>query len=280
MNAKTKLENQDNHVAAALIAGAAMADVITNPHPGGKNAVLVPPGHELTYLDRPDLPLRKSGTVKLSDVASFLLYFEKHGYTASMVYGSIKPAQFVAVLDDHDGDKADWREHRAIYTLTHSDEWMEWTKRNGQPFDGNEAFAVWLENNLVDVVNPDPARLLEISLNMRVNQSQGFTNAVKLENGELKFEYTNNVEGSAKTGANARPVAIPEKFTINIPVFSGLGAEKYKVDARFRYRLNNGQLTLRFELVRPQKVIEQAFKDILDRIEKETKREVLFGTPE
>ena len=273
--------HNDGNIAAALAAGKQLGEAKKNPLPHGKPFVVLPNG-AVQYLEGPDFPPRRTGTVKLSDAASFLEYWKRQASPASYIYGSMQPAQFIAVFDEHDSNpvvlkQADWREHRALYTLQHSDEWMVWTKRSGQPFDGNEAFAYWLEENLFDIAKPDPAKFMDVALNIRVKQGQVFGNKVNLTDGNLVLEYANQVDAQAGAGGK---LAIPEKFEISIPVFKGLESPKYTVEARFRYRLNSGQLSLRYDLVRPAKVMEKAFKDLLAEIQTVSKTTVLFGSPD
>lgn len=249
-----------------------------NPHPESKDYALVPKDHDLVYLERPGFPLRRKGTVKLSDTASFLEYWKRQSDEASYIYGSMEPAQFLAVFNEHHcTDGPDWRDHRALYTLSHSDEWVEWLSHDKKPFDGNETFAYWLEENLFDISMPDPAKFMDIALNMRVKQGQVFGNKVNLNDGNIVLEYVNQVDATA--GANGK-LAIPEKFQINIPVFKGIDAPRYKIDARFRYRLSGSTLRIQYELVRPVKVFESAFKTMLAEIQKTAKTTVLWGTPE
>lgn len=267
-----------NDIDSALLAGTALAKPIENPHQEGEASVMLPPGHSIEYLRRPTAPFRKKGTIKMMDAESFIHYWgEQKSTIGSRIYGSLEPAQFLAVFNDHAED-ADWKDYRALYVLKHSKEWLTWLKANKNDFNGNEAFAVWLEDNSVDIAEPDPAKMMDIALNLRVKQSQGFSNAVRLQDGNIQFAYSNVVEGSAANEAGS--IVIPEIFKISIPVFEGLQAPKYTLEARFRYRLQSGALTIRYELVRPHKVVEQAFKDLVTKIEAETKATVLFGTPD
>lgn len=226
-----------------------------------------------------ETPPRKKGLVKLHDGPSFLEYWTRQRTDGSAIYGNLKPAQFLAVFDDHTTAPA-YRGHRALFLLTHSTEWTTWKDQSGVQFKGNEEFGEWLENQIPDIANdPVPgAKLLEIALNMRVQSNASFGNRARLANGHLEFQYTNNVEGQAAVGPDT--IAIPEEFAIDIPVWSGIDPKKYRIDVRFRYRLNSGRLTIWYELVRPHKVLEQAFKDVLDVIEAGANTTVLFGTPE
>lgn len=271
-----KSSPEKNIVESAVIAGAATAKPQLNPHKEGPAYAVVPPGHKVEYLERPAFPFRKDGTVKLMDAESFIRYWTEEAEESSRIYGSLEPAQFIAVFNDHE-DGPDWKDYRALFQLRHSKEWKVWTGRDKNDFAGNDAFAIWLEDNAIDIIQPDPAMMMDIALNMRVSQSQGFAKAVRLSDGNVQFTYSNTVDGSVGGGGN---IKIPETFAISIPVFEGLTSPKYRVEAKFRYRLHSGTLTVRYELVRPHKVVEEAFRDICTKIEAETTKAILFGTPE
>jgi uncharacterized protein YfdQ (DUF2303 family) len=230
--------------------------------------------------ERLDDPHRKSGIVKLNDAKSFVLYYGVHGNGAP-VYATMKPARFIAVLNEHTKDAPGWRDHRADFPVSHSLEWETWTSHNGsgQPFNSNESLALFLEDNAPDIVKPDAAQMLSIALNFRVNADVQFSVAQRLQDGNVELGYRNLVNAQAQSDAGGK-LKIPELFTIEVPVFTGIASKKYKVDARFRFRLREGKLTLWYELVRPHKVVELAFKDLWDEIEKATKAPILHGTPE
>ena len=225
-------------------------------------------------------PVRKTGTVKLKDADSFIAYYAIHG-NGMPVYATLTPARFLAVLNEHGKDKAGWRDHRADFQVAHSREWETWSKHNGAgaAFNSNESFALFLEDNAPDIVKPDPTTMLAIALNFRIKADVGFSVAQRLEDGNIDLAYNNLVTAGATNQAGGK-VKIPEQFTIDVPVFDGIAARKYKVDARFRYRLREGKLTLWYELVRPHKTIEQAFSDIWTEIQKATKAPILHGVPE
>lgn len=280
----------DNDTTAGIIAELSRraADALTRPVKGSyldaapfivlRDAQGAEKVHYLDGLTNP--PNRKTGTVKLLDAESFIAYYGTHGNGAP-VYATITPARFVAVLNEHTREAAGHRDHRADFTLSHSAEWTTWTKHNGRgaAFGSNEAFALFLEDNAPDIVKPDPATMLSIALNFRVKADAGFSIAQRLNDGNVELAFNNVVNASSK-GAAGGTVKIPEVFVIDVPVFAGVNAPRYKVEARFRYRLADGKLTLWYELVRPHKVVERAFTEIWERIRKETKAPVLLGTPE
>ena len=285
MGKEKDIEPSSNVAYTCLHAGQELADPKENPHDHGRAYAIVPEGSKIEYLERPDYPPRRTGTVKLNDTASFLEYWKRQHGGESYIYGSMMPAQFLAVFNENCRPTQDekylgnWRDHRAHYALQHSDEWNTWAKMDKQAFEGNEKFAYWLEDNMLDIKNPAPAKFMDIALNMRVKQGQVFGNKVNLNDGNIVLEYTNQVEGSAQSSSGGK-IAIPEKFEISIPVFKGLDAKRYTIEARFRYRLTGGVLRIQYELVRPAKVMEAALKEMLAEIQKVAKTDVLFGLPE
>lgn len=232
----------------------------------------------LAPVDKPAAPDFCSGTVKVNDSDSFIEATNRFADPdCSVVYGSMDPAKLVAVLDDHARGDPDWRKHRVELTLQHSNEFKAWMQHNRQP-KAQEDFAFFIEDAMHDFVSPTGARMLEIAVNFKVKQGVVFKSALRMSDGTVDFAYENAVQAGA--GGNGS-IKIPETFKISIPVFAGLGEKKYEFEARFRYQLKEGALALRYELIRPMKVVEQAFKDTIDKVREGVKKlPILFGTPE
>lgn len=258
----------------------ALGKVQGNPHPGGKQFVLVPKpegGAEIVYLDRPDYPSRRSGMVQTLDIESFITATKRYyDPTKAVIYAMIDPGSFVAVLNDHHADGADWRDHRVEFPLSFSKEYLTWTKQNKQPM-AQEEFAFFIEDNMPDFIEPSGARMLEIAINFRVKQGVRFSSGIRLQDGTVNLEYVEqNTAGAGKTGK----FTIPEKFKIEIPVWSGLEQKGYEFEAFLRWKLTDGNLAIRYELQRPHKVVEAAFSDTLQEIRNNlTGATILFGKP-
>lgn len=283
------LAHNTNSTVAALEAGRALATDI-RAHPAGPRykhwAVIRDAGGDaLVALDPEEWvnvvpPHGKQGTWVMHDLDSFLRYWGEHALAESRVYARMDPAvKFVAVLDEYDphGDAA-WRGFRIEYTPAHSKEWLEWTKQDRQRFQGNEAFALWLEDHLPDVVSPPADELLRIINTFRIDEGRVWKGEQNLANGQVDLAYSRHVDGHAADSKGGR-VTIPEGFEISVPVFAGLEAEAYTVQARFRYRLKDAQLSLWYELVRPHKTVELAFRDMVAKIRTATEDRVYFGVP-
>jgi uncharacterized protein YfdQ (DUF2303 family) len=257
---------------------AALGKPQKNPDADGQHYVVAPQGFEVTPLPVEMVPARPRGTVKLRDAASFIGYFNAHKVARSTIYASLEPATFLAVFDDfdHSGavgdvvDQSDWRGFRALFEVPASREWKLWTNANRKHM-AQLAFAEFLQDNLPDVMQPAGAELLEMALNFEAAQSGNFIAAQRLQDGShnLQWKADNNASGS---------VRLPEHITLRIPVFEN--EEPREIVARLRYRVPEGRLAIWFELVRPHKVLEEAFRATWARIESEGQTKVLLGSPE
>jgi uncharacterized protein YfdQ (DUF2303 family) len=277
-----------NPIQTAIGAGIALAGPQNPIRDHAKPYVLIPEGYNFQQIDADLSPDRKTGTVKVYDVQSFIEYVLRHKSSDTVIYGKADPAQFIAVLNDHgatsqtdhfssdgacedDQNAARWRDFRANYTPALSKEWVTWHERNRKDFPGNREFAEWLEDNLVDIIDPANNAMMEMALKFAVSTNAAFSNPVDLSTGSTRFSYTLE----AKTG----DLEVPKSFVLELPVFQGIDARRYRLEARFRYKVANSGVTMRYELVRPHKVLEQAFKDEVESIRELTAVPVLFGEP-
>lgn len=262
----------------------AMGSPHKNPDADGAAYAVVPEGWILTEPPTHAFPARPAATVKLRDAASFIQYFKDHKVPRSRVYASLEPARFTAVFDDFRSppeppeadlisgvtDQSDWRGFRAEFTVPPSREWLLWTAANRKHMS-QLSFAEFLQDNLPDVARPDGAALLELALNFEAAQAGHFIAAQRLQDGShnLAWKADNNASGS---------VRLPEAIVLNIPVFENEAPRE--LPARLRYRVKDGQVAIWFELVRPHKVMEAAFRDTWARIVQEAQAVVLLGSPE
>jgi uncharacterized protein YfdQ (DUF2303 family) len=151
-------------------------------------------------------------------------------------------------------------------------------KKNGHKnaFSSTEEFAYFIEDNNPDFVEPESAELMDIALNFRATQSVSYKAAQRLQDGHVELQYANIVNGTASGSTGS--VKIPETFRISIPVFAGVSAPPYELEARLRYRLAGGNVAIWYDLVRPHKVFERACKDLYVEVADGTARTLLLGT--
>lgn len=275
-------DEEARDVAAAISAGTALAEPKKNPISDGLPYVVVPDGYRVEFLsDRDDYPARPRGTVKLRDAASFIVYFNRQKQENSLIYASLDPAKILGVIDDHfagysDTDVggpggANWRDYRVEFAVPASREWKVWTKSDRQPKSQLE-FAELVEDNLPDIVAPNGSEMLSIALNFEASKGGNFVSTTRLQDGSVEFVWKEDVN------ATGNKVKMPTEIGLSIPVFEN-GA-KYSLSARLKYRVKDGALTIWYELVRPHKVLEDAFRAVWAEIEEKTETKILLGSPE
>ncbi|MET7412477.1 DUF2303 family protein [Streptomyces rubiginosohelvolus] len=232
---------------------------------------------DLTGPQHTGVPARKSGTTVVRDVDSFLAYFDKHGDESTEVYADVESRTITAVLDAHTAAAARWGGHRLELRLRATSAWRAWIGADNALMSQG-AFAEFIEDNLVDLVEPDSATMLELAQSFEATTSAEFQSSQRLDSGQRRFSYTEDVQ--AKAGAKG-DIVIPATLTLALRPFEG--CEAYRVTARFRYRLDRqkGALTLGFKIERPEDTLSAAFEDIRTLVDDGTPEEiaVLNGAP-
>lgn len=247
--------------------------------------VALPPDWVLTEKDDEDIldqPVRKKGTVNLHDADSYIAYINRHKITEqSTIYVnadySKSEVAFKCILNDHAAanDGQQWRDYYVIYNPKKSVEWNRWIEKNYQRMTQFE-FALFLEENLQDIAAaqgfPTGTELLEMALSFQATQDMRYKSAIRIQSGGINMSFVQDDDaGTLQT------MKVFEKIAIGIPVFRNGSA--YQMTARLRYRVAEGQLRFWYELVRPDKILEDAVKKMIERIETETEVPLYFGTP-
>lgn len=254
----------------------------------GTPVVILPEGFKVAELaSLLPVPARKRGTAVLNDAESFVAVVIDQKTAETRIFSTINPPTFTAVFN-HNAATAGWGDHKAQYNAPLAPEWLAWTAMDGKKV-GQVDLAQFIENNLVDVVfidktaegtpagevgSPDGSTLLEVCRTLEAKKKVDFKSAIRLADGSTQFTYDEDVQGSARQGQ----LAVPEQFSLGIPVFEN-GA-KYRADVRLRYRIQDGgNLIMWLELIRPQKIIEDAVKQLRADIAAQTELPILNGSP-
>ncbi len=231
---------------------------------------IVPEGFKMQDL-RPMLPPppRPVEEVDLLTAQSFIDYVKLFGtHGSSVVFADETSGQYRAVLDYHppigsqSGSVIVLRghcDHRARYSCPHSPQWNTWANSSGKMHHQVE-FARFIEDNLPDIVKPSPATMLQVALKLQVKKDVQFASDIRLDNGQTQLRYEETVRGTTAAG----DLAIPDMFSIRIPIF--VGGPLYDIDARLRYRLHEGKLLIGHELVRPAMVRLDAIQQVTGEI--------------
>lgn len=249
--------------------------------------VALPPGWKLE--DRDDeklmsIPARKKGSVTMHDADSFIAYINRHkDQTFTTIYCNsdyiTSSIDFNCIFNDHGGGKVDenetqnWKDLTAKYTPPFSEEWKRWNNHNRKSFTQME-MAMFIEENLNDIASaegmPTGAELLEMAVSFEANQDMRFKSAIRLQSGGVNMNFVQDDDGQTLV-----KMKLFEKIAIGIPVFRS--GDAYQITARLRYRVREGLLTFWYELIRSDKVLEHANKELIKKIELETAVPLFMG---
>jgi len=244
-------------------------------------AALIPDGYKLEMLEKlmPN-PARKVGTVTLSDLNSFIDYVKRDGSLASCrIYAAVDVIEgkvsFTAVLNDHEEEKAHWRDYRTVYTPAKSVEWLTWMKSDGKPMTQAD-FAKFLEDNVKDIASvagmPSGAQMLAMALDFEAKQEVIIKSSTRLQSGTVAFSYVDKEDD-----ATVKRMEVFQRFTLGLaPFFNGAA---YQLAARLKYKHNSGKLSFWYELVRPDLVLQDATSDLIKTIKEQTGFPVYYGNP-
>lgn len=239
--------------------------------------ILVPPNYshkELTDLVEKAryTPNRKKGTVNVSDVPSLLTYMaEQKCAGTGYVYADPDDRTITTVFNDHRAGPG-WRDHRAVFKAVHTPEFLRWVAKDKQMFSQSE-FAEFIEDNFADLAGDDAGLLLTVATTIAATTGINFASARRLDNGQTQLTYNESIDANA--GVNGE-MKIPQKFTLGLRIFKN--GDGYAMTARLKYRLHSGSVKFFYELERPERAIEDAFKGYVDKVTADaSKYTVLIG---
>lgn len=254
-----------------LTADGAYFDVVATP--SGWNTQTVDREHLLAF------PRHKRANVQIRDVASFIVYVNRHAGPHASVWCDSDPArdriEFIGIMDDHGGAGADpgWRANRTTFRPAFTEEWKTWQQHNKKPFTQTE-FAEFIEGNLRDVATvdgfPTGAAMLEMAVNMEALQEVKFKSALRLMSGAHQLQFEQNDDAHTVTRMD-----VFQRFALGLSVF--VGGAAYQLTARLRYRVREGRLAFWYEIVRPDLTFQDAAKALVDQISSECGTAFYFG---
>lgn len=264
------MENLDTET--ILKAGAAAVAV---QKVDGVPYVVAPEGYRLhniadqvaAALER-EAPKRQTGVRTLLDADSFIRAVKPYvdaGHDVGLFYHVEPSPRFTAILNAAKPGTTSHEDHRAVYDAPLSREWKTWTKASGLPM-GQQQFALFIETNLLDIVMPTGAEMLELATNFQAKKNVNFASGIRLQNGQHQLTYEEKIE--SKAGERGQ-LSIPDEIRLLLPVFEG-STIGFEITAKFRYSIKDGDLAMAYELVRPHKVLELATADLLKQIQEGT----------
>lgn len=218
-------------------------------------------------------PRRIKAKPVFTDVLSFGAYVNAHKEHASTCFAQLEGFNFRAVLDYHEGadlligNRARWGDHAPSLKLAIDPDWQRWTELNGDQMSQTE-FAQFLEEMAHTIEAPDAASIAETVLWFETKTDAQFQSVINRDTGSvtLKFaEDTTQVEGQKK---------LPTKMEIVVRPFRS--ASPVQLLVRVRYRVVSGKVLFTYVLDRPDRVEEEAFRQVAGVIADKTGIEPLY----
>lgn len=237
-----------------------------------------------SHFDRETLlptPQRHRGTIELHDHKSFIDTVKRYGSLSSCViyvdadYDKGKLSA-CAVFNDH-GDMPGWRDFRAVFAPRPTPEWTAWLGSNTAVMDQLK-FAHFLESKVGDLVEgdkmPTGGDVMQFVLKLEDTRKVKYGSGVNLQNGMVQIEF---IEDDAQ-GQKGK-LDLFKQFQVGITPF--YGADRYRLTAWLRYRIdrNTGAIAFHYELNRPDAILADATKAVVDAIRTEAGVPVVFGKP-
>ncbi|HET9893761.1 MAG TPA: DUF2303 family protein [Streptosporangiaceae bacterium] len=234
------------------------------------------------------MPARKTGTVTVTDVASFAVYWDKHHDHNSEIYASADDSTITAVLDAHNAAGARYQQHRLVLELVTTPSWDAWTQYDGK-IRGQQDFAEFLEDHYADlagssevinmpygtVKNVSAATFLEIAQHLTASTKAVFERGEKISNGALKFAYKEDVE---VRGGSKGELEVPTVFLLAIKPYEDCD-DTTRIVARLRTRTSREVgMNIGYFLLDPGQVKRDAFSHVVGKVEDVTGSVIMRGT--
>jgi uncharacterized protein YfdQ (DUF2303 family) len=207
------------------------------------------------------VPPRPQGRVEVYTAESFMAVLEQRKLNGrpSTAYADDDRKWLTAILNDDSGDTAGWRDYQVALVQRRTPEWQAWLDRNEQ-LHGQESFAELLEDRASQVIDPDPATMIEIAQTLQGTMKVDWAAGGRLQDGSRQLRWTETVDARAgQTGE----LAIPPSFMIKLPLFRGGPDALVTVALRFRI---GPPLKFLYKVLDVDRLEREAFEEAVDQV--------------
>lgn len=248
-----------SNIEAVIAAARTEVKVVTAKD--GREVAIAPPGFAVHAVSTPPnkpLPERIVATRTFHEGDSFGEYVNRYKSPATQLIADITANRVVALLDYPEPGATGTvpaREHTAVWPVPYSEEFKVWSAFQGK-FHQQAGFLEFLEENLSEIINPEPAGVLELVKDFDAIQTVKFNSKKRLDNGDFTLNYSSDTQ--VKGG-----ISLPRKLTLEMPIY--LGEQPVRFDAWFRTRIEEGTLLLMLQFHRIEPVKIAAFREAVTR---------------
>jgi uncharacterized protein YfdQ (DUF2303 family) len=220
------------------------------------------------YMPKPD---RIEKTYRFYKVESLIDYVNRFKVPGTTLFFNTESQKLVGVIDfSKDQKNPSWGDHVVIYQPEVTTEWSSWLKNNENAF-GQEGFVDFLEKMSANIIEPSGSELLGLISNFKVVRKAVFSSVKRTSTGEFQFSYSeDNTKGT---------IEVPQQIKLAIAPFKH--SETYELKAALSYSLRDGGLKLKYRLLNPERVTDDAFdgicKKAIEGVGKDV--DVFYGVP-
>lgn len=209
---------------------------------------------------------------ELDDIDNFIEYLAAHDEGSTEIWAHLNPdrtqIKILAFLD-----AGTFESRQVTLRFDETRRWKEWQALNGQYVDQGR-FAEFLEDHTEDLLDPDAATMLEVAQSLRASVKTDFQQSLRLDNGQTQLVYKEEIEGKA---GRAGKLTIPNDIAIQVQPYTT--SDPFKVEAKFRYRLNGGALSLGVKLMNADRVVEHVFNQLIEKLTASDVAPIFLGRP-
>lgn len=202
-------------------------------------------------------PLVTRAKVEARTPAAFIAYVGRFATDETAIFWWEPSRQVVGVIDYHTPSEAHRRQHRATFSAQYTPEFAPWAAIHGRLMK-QSAFAEHVEDNLHTIAEPPGADLLEMAQVFNVYRETTFRSVNRIKSGTVQLTYAEEDKPSSN-------VSVPDVITLMVAPFEGNAPRPIK--AQLRYRLDGGNLNIGIKLLDLERVIREAFMDLVKEIQ-------------
>ena len=241
------------------------------------DAIMVPDGYTLQTFEHLEAhPPHLVSRVECHTLEALRNYVEKFVdltnedlEESAMTFIDREAHRFTTVLDYHHMSHGPaWCNHLVTYECPITPEWKRWQQFSGVKMSQHD-MALFIEDMAPEIMEPTGADMLEIASSLTAKNNVEFRSGIRLDNGEVKLTYNEVIEGAAGRTGN---LSIPQQIKIVVPIHRG--GIHYEMDARWRYTVRDGKLSLWYDLIRPQRIVDAALDELITKL-----RDAFKGLP-